>query len=142
MVDLVSTASGVNHLISATAATTGQWLPGVYKGVGRVSKAGEAHTIWKGQIEIIQSLIEAQNQDTRTPAKICLDNLIAASQGKATRDVLNTTIAGQSIGRMSWSEITTAIAYWQDRVDSETLAENAANGLGNGRQVLIRFGNA
>ena len=80
--------------------------------------------------------------DTRSAARICLDNLLLASQGKASRDILNTTIAGQSIGRMTWTEITTAIAYWQDRVNAEQATEDAANGKGSSKNVLIRFGNA
>ena len=141
-IDLVSSASGDNHAIDADTNTTSQWLSGIYKGVARISNGTTSNTIWKGQIEVLQSLIEAGAVDTRSAARICLDNLLLASQGKASRDILNTTIAGQSIGRMTWTEITTAIAYWQDRVDAEQATEDAANGKGSSRNVLIRFGNA
>lgn len=140
-IDLTSTASGRDHLVSSTAVATSQWLATTYSGVARVSSGTTSHTIWKGKLVVLPSLIDITTIDPRTPARICLDNLLLVAQGKASRDVLNTTIAGQSIGRMSWQELTGAIAYWQDIVDSETAAENAANGQGNGRNVLIRFGN-
>jgi hypothetical protein len=82
---------------------------------------------------------QSDNYDTRTNAKICLDAIDAVMLGKATRDVMQTTIAGQSIGRMSWAELLSAKSFYQDRVDSEVAAENAKNNLGNSRNVLIRF---
>jgi hypothetical protein len=143
VIDITSTPTGDDHLLAADSLTTASWLPGKYKGAGRVTDGTRVLTVWEGSMEVLASLIDATMAvDTRTPARICLDNLLLASQGKASRDILNTTIAGQSIGRMSWSEMTSAIAYWQDRVDAEVAAENAANGLGNSRNVLIRFGNA
>ena len=142
-INLVAAASGANHLVSAASTATAQWLPGTYKGVARVAKAGEAFTIWKGTLEVLANPIEAgDNTDTRTHSKRCLDNINIVLEGKATRDVLNTSIAGQSIGRMTFNDLLAAKAHFQDLVDREQAAEDAANGKGGSRNVLIRFGNA
>lgn len=142
-ISFTSTESGSNHLFNILSTTTAGWLPGDYKGVGRVSLGTKVVTVWKGSLEILPDLAEqTDNFDTRTHAKKCLDALNAMIEGKATRDVLNTTIAGQSIGRMTWQDLLSAQAHFQNLVDGEVAAENAANGLGNSRNVLIRFGNA
>lgn len=142
-INIVGTASGANHLITASATDSATWLPDSYKGVGVVTKGAEQHSIWKGAIQVLQNILTApDNYDGRSHAAKCLAAINAVLEGKATRDVLNTTIAGQTIQRMTWGELTNAKAYYQSLVDGETAAENAENGLGNGRNVLIRFGNA
>ena len=139
-ISLTSTASGANHLLSATAATTGGWVAGVYSGVGRVALGAVVQTVWTGNLEVKPDLSTAgDNYDTRTHAKICLDAINAVLQGKATRDVLQTTIAGQSIGRMSWPELLAAKSYYQDQVDGEQAKIDAANGKGSSRNILVRF---
>ena len=142
-IDLVSAADGANHLVSASAAITATWLPAVYKGVARVSDGTIQRTKWKGTIEVLPGLIEAgDNYDTRSNARICLDALDAVMAGKATREVLNTTIAGQSIGRMSWTEMIAAKNYYADIVAGEQAIEDAANGKTSSRNIFARFRNA
>ena len=142
-IEFASTASGTSHLFNILAATTAAWLPGDYKGVARVALGAKILTVWKGPLSVLPDLAQQNdNYDTRSHAKKCLDAITAVMEGKATRDVLNTTIAGQSIARMPWESLISAKAYYQDSVDAELAAENAANGLGNSRNVLIRFGNA
>ena len=140
VIEITSSASGSDHLFNVVAATTGGWIPGTYKGVGRVNNGTKYVTVWGGSLTVLPDMTQqSDNYDTRTNAKICLDAIDAVMLGKATRDVMHTTIAGQSIGRMSWAELLSAKSFYQDRVDSEVAAENAKNNLGNSRNVLIRF---
>ncbi len=139
-INLTSTPDGAGHSIEQTAAETEQWIPGDYKGVAQVRSTTETRTIWKGGLTILPNLlVQDANYDARTHNRKCLDAINAVLEGKATRDILNTTISGQTIQRMSWSELTSAKAHYQDLVDGETAAENADNGQGSGRNVLIRF---
>lgn len=142
-INITSTASGANHLFNVTADTTADWTDGEYKGVGKVTSGSTVVTIWTGSLTIKPDLADAAaNFDTRSSAKKCLDAINTVLEGKATRDVMQVTIAGQSIGRMTFSELLAAQAHFQDLVDREQQAIDAANGLGGKRNVLIRFGNA
>jgi hypothetical protein len=141
IISFASTASGSQYVLTVAATTSAQWIPGKYVGTARISLGSQSYTVWRGTMEVLPDLAQqADNFETRTSSKKCLDAIIAVMEGKATRDVLQTTIAGQSIGRMAWSELLSARSYFQDLVDGEQAAENAANGLGSGRNVLIRFG--
>ena len=140
VISFSSTASGSQYLVAVSATDTAQWLPGKYVGTASVSLGAVKETVWRGSMEVLPDLSQqVDNFDTRTSAKKCLDAINAVLEGKATRDVMQTTIAGQSIGRMSWDELLSAKSYFQDQVDSEIAAENAANGLGSGRNILVRF---
>lgn len=140
-ISFASSASGSQYALSVEATVTAGWLPGKYVGTARVTLGAQSYTVWRGTMEVLPDLAQQEdNFDTRTSSKKCLDAINAVLEGKATRDVLQTTIAGQSIGRMSWDELLSARAYFQDLVDSEIAAENAANGRGNSRNILVRFG--
>jgi hypothetical protein len=130
-ISLTSTASGANHLLSATAATTGGWVAGVYGGVGRVALGATVQTVWTGNLEVKPDLSTAgDNYDARSHNQICLDAIRAVLRGKATRDVLSTVIAGQSITRLSPAQLRAEEAYYEARVDAE-------NGVS--RKIVIRF---
>jgi hypothetical protein len=134
---ITSAASGAKHAFAEVAADTATWLPGVYAVVGKVTDGTSTHTVSTGQIEILRDLSTSENFDTRSHAKKCLDAINLVLEGKATRDVLQTTIAGQSIGRMSFNELLAAKAHYQDLVSGESVSAGT-----KGRNILVRFGNA
>lgn len=142
-INLTSTASGGNHLLAVTAAASAEWIDGLYSGVGRVTHTdGRVVTVWSGLLNIKPNLAEEPaNFDGRSSARKCLEAITAVLEGKATRDVMQTTIAGQSIGRMTFGELLAAQAHFQDLVDREQAEIDAANGLGSKRNILVRFGN-
>jgi len=120
-IDLTGTASGESHLFSVAPATTATWLPGTYYGVGRATDAGGGKvTFWRGQLEIKPDLsTQEDNYDARSWAKRCLDKIEAVIEGKASKDVLNSTIAGQSIGRMSPEQLFAMHQRFASEVASE-----------------------
>jgi len=134
-----STPDGSSHSFSVAAETTNIWVDGDYTGVGSVSDGTQKFTVWTGRLTILPNLsAQEDNYDTRSHAEICLDALNAVIEGKASRDVLNTTIAGQTIGRMSFKELLEARNYYAALVEQELASLDAANGKG-GKNVLIRF---
>lgn len=138
-IDVESTADGSLHSFNVSSATTSAWIPGKYVGVAKVSDGSESHTIWKGYLEVFPDLSQQDaNFDTRSHAQKCLDAINTVLEGKATRDVLSTTIAGQSISRMSFSELLSAKAHYENIVAGE---RDAADGI-NRRNIVVRFGNA
>ena len=135
LITFSSTASGASHAITVAKDDTGVWIPGTYAGVAYVDDGSQRFTVWRGQLEVLPNLaIEDANYDARSHAQKCLDAINLVLEGKASRDVLNTTIAGQSVGRMSFRELLEAKAYYESIVANE-LAE-----LGqSSNQILGRF---
>lgn len=135
-ITLTGVASVTDHLFSTDAATTATWLPGTYSGVCRVIDANaQVTTIWRGTLEIKPELAAQPDEyDSRSWAKRCLDKIEAVIEGRATRDVLNSTIAGQSIGRMTPEQLFTMRATFASKVESENNAD-----AGKNRNIFYRF---
>jgi hypothetical protein len=134
------TVDASRHYVSLAPATTATWIPGDYIGVGRAIKSSQKVTVWKGALTVEPELnSQTDNFDTRSHARKCLDAIEAVLEGKATRDVLNTTIAGQSIGRLTPDQLISFRAYYRAEVQAEEIAAAIANGEATGKDVLIRF---
>jgi hypothetical protein len=139
-IELAATDNGAEHLFSIPATTTAAWAPGEYKGVGRANDGTNYVTFWKGTMEVLADLsTQPDNHDTRSHAQKCLDAIEAVLEGKATRDILNTVIAGQSIGRLSPMQLMEWRSVYQSEVAAEQAKERAANGLATGKNIHIRF---
>ena len=139
-IDLSASDNGADHLFSVAAATTSAWVPGLYKGVGRATDGTSYVTFWKGTLEVLPDLsTQPDNYDTRTHAEKCLDAIEAVLEGKASKDILSTVIAGQSISRLTPQQLMEWRAYYRDEVAAEQAKERAANGLATGRNIHIRF---
>jgi hypothetical protein len=138
-IDISGTESGASHLFNVPKATTATWIPAKYNGIAKITDGVETFTIWRGYLEVLPDLSQQDaNYDTRSHAQKCLDSINAVLEGKASRDVLSSTIAGQSISRMSFSELLSAKAHYENLVKGE---KDDAAGISR-RNVLVRFGNA
>lgn len=140
-VSFTSSASSDDHLFNVADTTTQVWESGLYQGVARVTNGSQSFSVWSGQLEVLPYLaIQDQNYDARSHARKCLDAIEAVIEGRATSGVLSTTIAGQSVTRMSPQDL----AFWRDYYKAEVAQEEeqAAIDAGDstGRNVLIRFG--
>ena len=136
-VSFTSTQDSVDssrHFVSLTPATTAVWVPGDYKGVGRAIKTPQKLTAWTGLISILPDLSQqTDDYDTRSHARRCLDAIELTMEGKATRDVLNTTVAGQSVGRLTPEQLIAFRAYYLAQVQAEN------PNLGNTKNILAKF---
>ena len=126
------TADGDKQLVSVAPATTAAWVPTGYQGIARVTKTGQTFTVWRGSLSIEPDLTQQTGSyDTRSHAKKCLDAIEAVLEGKATRDVLNTTIAGQSVGRLTPEQLIAFRSYYLAEVAAEEMANNGDYGTKN-----------
>jgi hypothetical protein len=133
-------ANSARHFVSLTPALTSTWIPADYSGVGRAIKSGQKITVWTGALTVNAELSsQTDNFDTRTHARKCLDAIESVLEGKATRDVLNTTIAGQSISRLTPDQLISFRAYYRAEVLAEETEDAIANGRAGGNQILVRF---
>lgn len=138
LISFTSTASGDLHSFTVAKDTTLGWIAGDYKGQCYASDGTQRFTVWTGTLSVFPDFsTQVENYDTRTHAEKVLDAIKTVLEGKATRDVLNTTIAGQSIGRMSFTELLQARAFYEHEVNNERI--QAAGGEGN--IILARFVN-
>lgn len=143
VIDLTSAAGSNNdHLFNVAASETAQWLPGSYVGVARVGDGTNFRTIGEARLEVLPQLSQQEaDYDARTHAEKCLDAIEAVMEGRSTRDVLNTVIAGQSVSRLTPEQLILWRNYYRSEVANERAALDAQNGSATGRNILMRFNN-
>jgi hypothetical protein len=109
-------------------------------GVGRMSNASQVVTVWRGKLEVRDNLsTQSDNFDTRSWAKRCLDNIRAVLENRANRDVLNSTIAGQAIGRMTPEQLWALHDRFKSEYESELAELAAEQGKSTGRNIVYKF---
>jgi hypothetical protein len=138
--NMTATADGDSHLFNIDSATTSTWLAGDYYGVARVTDGTNVLTVGETRLTVyIQLSEQGEDYDTRTHAQKCLDSIEAVMEGRASKDIINTTIAGQSVARMTPEQLAFWRNYYRSEVSNEQAAIDAANGKSNGRNILMRF---
>lgn len=82
-ITITATASGADHQVLASAATSAAWTAGLYTWVSAVAKASERFTIAQGSITIAPNLAASSTFDTRSSARKALEavNLLLESYG-------------------------------------------------------------
>lgn len=120
------------------STSSGGWDAGTYKGVGKVSKSGEVFTVWRGTLVVLPAFGEIT--DTRTHAEIVLDKIEAVLEGTASREILNSTINGQTLQWIPYGELLMLRDRYRQEVKSERAAEQVAQGLGSSKTIRVRFG--
>lgn len=139
---VASTASGDDHLLQATAATTANWAAGKYGWQIWAALGAEKYLLEEGQLEVRTSLIAASaGTDTRTQAEIALDDAKAAlaAWSPTTRRY---RINGREMEFNNATEIIQVIKHWESEVRREQAAAALAAGRASGRKVYVRLGRA
>ncbi len=137
-----SVPNGDSHEVTVTAAATSVYLPGIYSIHGYAVKAstGERHRIYRGTLTVMPDLAAAgDGEDFRTAARIAFDNIWLTIQGRATDDILDSSIAGTTIRRLSAQELWIHHDRLRIIVDAETAKDKAAQGRQTGSAIFARF---
>lgn len=141
-IDLTATASGSEHLITISAATSAAYTAGFYTWQAYATKSAisERHPVDSGQIEIKPNLaaVTASSYEWRTEAKIIYDQLVAAykSYTQSRGGVQQYTIGQRQMTFRSPADFIREIEYWRAQVKAE---EAAAGITQQGRNVFVRF---
>jgi hypothetical protein len=142
-IDISSSASGADHAVAVTAATSAVWTAGWYDWQAVVTLAAARHTVGTGRMQILPNLaaVSAAGFDNRSTARQIYDTLIAAYQSAATSRafVQEYEIAGRRMKFSTRAEWITEIDYWRAQVVAEERAANINAGLGAGNKLLVRF---
>lgn len=138
--DITAAASGDDHLVTVTAATSAGYAAGIYTWTSWVEKTGERYTISNGTTLIKPNLAaQSAGYDTRSHIKKTLDSIEAAVEGRATRTDLRHMINGREVWHMSPEELIKWHSHYKQLYQQELQAEKIKNGLGTGRKILTRF---
>ncbi len=141
-INIDSTASGDDHLITITAVVSAAWQAGDYGYVAYVTGPASARvTLAQGQIKIAPNLAaQTGGYDSRTPSKKLLDDLNAAL---ATYGNKAFTQEYSIAGRMMKFTSPSVFMEFRDKVKREVAAEIAAEniklGKPSGSKIHVRF---
>lgn len=135
---LTSTASGDDHRIQATAATTAAWTAGTYSWAAYATLGTESYTLASGVTQVLPNPRTATTLDTRSAAAVALDNVVATLQGRATSAVLEYEIAGRRLKYMSPAELIKLKSHLEREVAGEQAAARLAAGITGARKIQFR----
>jgi hypothetical protein len=111
----------------------------VYKESGTPPVISEKYTLESGQIEILPDITQAiSTTDLRSHAKKVLDSIEAMLEGR-TSDVINYSIGGRSVVKMSPEELIKWRSFYKTEYEREKEAESIAKGLDSPRRIGVRF---
>jgi hypothetical protein len=137
-----STASGDDHLLQVSAATTAGWTVGNCSWQTWVEKAGERYVLEEGVLRVRGSLIgAAAGTDIRSQAQKALDDANAALAAW-TPTQKRYRIGSREMEFNSPADIISVISHWTAAVQREQAAAAMAAGRPNPRKLQVRMGRA
>lgn len=141
-ITFASTASGADHLVNVSAATTANWIAGSYAWRVQAVKAGEVYTVGQGQM-VVEPSFDAQALDARSSSRRMLDAVEATLEGRASSAQQEYEIA-TSAGKRKLVYVPMAeLLALRDRLRAEVAREEQASALAAGRaprgRILVRM---
>jgi hypothetical protein len=122
-IDLTASAEKNPHRISASAATTAAWVPGVYWYTARVTDGTDVIEVERGQLEITPDLAsQTADFDGRTHAEKTLAAIEAVIEKRATLDQERYRINNRELYRTPITDL----LKLRDLYRAEVRAERAA----------------
>lgn len=144
VINIAATASGTDHAVAATAATTAGWAAGDYAWTAYVEKGAgaslERYTIATGSVTVKPALHTAlSSADNRSMAVKMLAALEAAILRLTSKEVESLTFNGRTVTYKDLGKLMQERSRLRAEVASEKAAEKIAQGLDPGRRILVRF---
>lgn len=141
-IDITAGASGADHLVSVSAATSASWAAGDYSWSAWVSRAGERYTVGAGRLTVRPNVAALNTLDDRSPERRALEALQSAyvdyvSNGQG--HIAEYEIAGRRMKFRSSAEIWQQIERLKIEVKKQDDAARLAAGLKPRRRLLVRF---
>lgn len=136
---VAASASGADHAVNASAATTATWPAGDYDWRAQASKAGDVFTVAEGRITVRPSF-GAATLDARSSARKALEAVEAYLANSNNLSAAEYQIAGRQLRRYSLPELWSHRDRLRQEVAREDAAASAAAGLSSRSRVYVRFG--
>lgn len=138
-ITLTSTASGDDHVTTASAATTAAWTAGNCTWSQYVELGAQSITLASGKIVLQPNPRTVTTAlDLRSAAQIGLDNIRAVLRGQATEGIMSYAIAGRQLQRYSIAELIQLESKLAIDVQREQRAADQAAGRPDRRKILVR----
>jgi hypothetical protein len=139
-IEVAAVASGDDHVLTATAATTAGWAAGTYTWVQYVTKAAERYTVASGELRIkADPASAAAPYDDRSHARKVLAAIEAVIENRATSEEQEMSLQGRQLKFIPIADL----LVLRDRYLTEVRAEEAADRLTSGRRprnrLFVRF---
>ena len=132
--------SGDDYVVQVAAATTAAYAAGDYSWAAYVLKSGERHTVDKGEVTLVPDPgVVSTPYDSRSFARKMLDQIEAALLAFQDASVKSYTIGSRSMTREDVPNILVMRDRWLWEVKNENDTAQIAAGLGNPRNVGVRF---
>lgn len=139
-VQVVGTASGSDYLFTVSSTTSTDFVVGLYHWQLEIKRNSDNSRIVidRGYFTCVADL-DINGADPRTHAEIMVAKIESILSGKADSDVASYSIAGRSLSKMSFQELTNARDYYKKEVQQEVIAERIRKGQGTGATIQVRF---
>lgn len=133
-IDLVATASGAYHALTADAAATTGWEAGAYWYSLRATSGKTTKELQRGQVTVLADLAAMTGPfDGRSQAERSLEAINAVLEKRASRDQQRYTINNRELWRMSVSDLLKLRAHFAAQV------RRAKGGGKFGRAIAVKF---
>ena len=139
-ITITATASGADHLVNVSAATSAAYGVGLYTWVAAVAQGSERYTLGQGSITIAPNLAAAATYDTRTSAKKALEAVNLALETYGAKAYQHSyEIAGRKQQFQTPGDFLAFRSKLQAEVAREDNAQRLAAGLSPRNQIQVRF---
>lgn len=139
-ITIAASASGADHLVAVSAATSAAYAAGVYQWQAHVAKAADRFTIGSGSITVAPNLAAATTHDARSSARKALDAVNAIFEAYGAKSYLQSfEIAGRKQQFHSPGDFLAFRSRLMAEVAREDNAARLAAGLAPSNQVRVRF---
>ncbi|MEK9895472.1 MAG: hypothetical protein VW518_03465 [Burkholderiaceae bacterium] len=139
-IQLTGTAYNSDYLFTVDSATSADFAPGYYHWQLEIVRDSDSNRIVvdRGSFTAVPDL-DVNQSDPRSHAEIMVDKIESILEGKADADVSSYSIAGRSITKMTFEELTAARDSYKREVIVERQAERIKRGKPSGATVKVRF---
>lgn len=141
-VTLNAAVDGSGWKTSLAAATSAGMTAGLWFWAAILTATGERITVARGEVSIAQDIVAATTGfDGRSTAERALSDAESAlanltASGKKTKKY---TIGQRNAEYYTAAELLVAISYWRIRVSNERASKSISDGLGNPKNLMVRF---
>lgn len=138
-VDLVATADGSQHRLSATAAQTATWLAGDYWYSMRATRGDDVVEVETGSITVMPDMLTlTDGYDGRSQAQVALDAINAVLAKRATLDQQRYRINNRELYRESMTELLKLRSFYRLEVKREQQKACGKNPFGGVVRVRLQ----
>lgn len=136
---ITATANGSFHRVAVLPAVTLTYVADDYTWVVIAGDGTNSYEVDRGTLKVLPRYDVDTALDDRTHAKKVLEAIEAVIEGRATKDQEEFTIGNRSLKRTPIADLLVLHDRYKREVAMEEAAEQMARGLGNPRNVGIRF---